>query len=383
MSFSDGDGQRWGQTSSSETAICYNSVGLSMCKARVCSRVGAHPVRGSGRAVDEKSKNKAITKFIETKLPKYRAWQSGTGAINMHPTHPLADMKPREQFLVALDRTTPEVKASLDELAPLYSQAYATLKQNYSGPNELEDWGEALYMARHVRHYNREYEQIFATLGSSLELWADRWSLGEGYWEANPAWVLNWAISYLKVAPQKNLAFTHMNDSSKEHLSKAERKLVIEENVWEYALNPWARDEYIRSTLKGWRRKLENHLDEMGQRLDAIHGGPVEKQSVEHFDWVVLRHVLGYSATTIVKAYEEIEQRMLRRGLEIPANFAPVRQSLDGKKGAFCKTSTLVGLKLRRSKRGSRQSGSVEAEIEDVIRRLQLDVFWKSQPAYE
>jgi hypothetical protein len=274
--------------------------------------------------------------------------------------------------LAALERTAPEVRLSLEELRPTYGAAVAAFSNARHRVVSWDDWGDIEYAVRSYRD-DDDAKCLLTHLHSSMEAWADRWHLGGSHWSKEPAWMLDQATTYLEGSPKGS--FVYGGDSYKEHLSRDERRFVIEEDVKLYVLKSLSKDEYeeyIEAKKAEWEAQFRVHHKQMRDRLDAIHGGPVIKKKPLHFDWLVLRHILGYSAETIIRAYKEVGDRMFDLGFKVPANLVPARQSLEGKGGALNGTAELLGLKLRRLRRGSRKSGEVEAEAEDIIRRLGL-----------
>lgn len=301
--------------------------------------------------MDDETKQ-ALLKRHKELLKKHNAWQMRKGRINMHCTHPLADIKPREQFLIALDKVAPDVRETLDELAPLYVQARKTLGENYVGPNELGDWGELRYVATCVEHHNDTDAERFIDLYSKLSAWADRWSLGESHWRGNASWLLDHAVAYLEHAPQKTL-FSWLDNGYKEHLTRQEKRLVLVEDVGEYNLELGMRDAYVESTLEKWKQALECHLQQMEQRLDEIHGGPMPKRRAVHFDWLVLRHIKGHSAETISTPYRP-------------------KISAEAVRAAINEAAELCGLSLQPLKTGRGDSEEKREAVDDTARRLKL-----------
>jgi hypothetical protein len=334
--------------------------------------------------VDERSRKKLYKRFAKRHFDRAVGWEKGEVLISFHETHPHAERKPRQEFLAALERTIPEVRTSLDHLKSLHARAYTGLHSQPGVINELEDWGELKHAAFNYPQ-DDETRRALADLYAGVKTWAEAWYVGEPYWQQSPSWMLDQAVSYISIDAN---SFIYGSEGVKKYLSTAERRFVIQEDVKLHYLKPELekeREKYIREKKDKWEAGFREHLASMGEALNKKHGEPIKKRQRRHFDWLALRHVLGYSSETICKAYVEIVNKALDMNdtlsidIDLGKGFVPNRRSVDE---ALAETARLLGLNVRELRKGKRKSGAVGEECDDVIRRLGLERYLETQPAY-
>lgn len=310
--------------------------------------------------MDEGSRKELYRKLAKRHFERAFGWEKGEALVSFHETHPHAERKPSHEFLAALERTIPEVRTSLDQLRPLHAKAYTKLHGTPGVINELEDWGELEYAALNYSR-NDETKCALSDLYAGVNKWAETWHVGASHWQHTPSWMLDQAVSYISTNTSANVnSFIYGHGRFKEHLSVAELKFVIQDDVKLYYLKDELEEEreaYIEAKKNEWEEKFRAHLAAMKRALDNKHGTPVKKKQRRHFDWLVLRHILGYSADTISTAYTRPGEQSLHT--------EPVRRAIND-------SAVLLGLKLRPLKLGRSDSKAKAEAVQDVARRLNL-----------